>query len=184
MRPPLGLRVGVLDADLGAREALAEVLEAYTITGAGDFYDPGTLTRDNTLISAMADPYYKPQQYYYTDAITDHVIDFMTEHTRKHKVDWRIVDAPIDVYFCAIGVQKGNDALRQKLTETIKALQKRIETQELLFKLRVASSAVRVPSNMPCSSRTSWPISSPVTASALHAWQSCDSRPPRWTPNS
>lgn len=55
------------------------------------------------------------------DAMID-VMDFMTEHTRKHKVDWRIVDAPIDVYFCAIGVQKGNDALRQKLTETIKAL--------------------------------------------------------------
>lgn len=55
------------------------------------------------------------------DAMID-VMDFMTEHTRKHKVDWRIVDAPIDVYFCAIGVQKGNDALRQKLNDTIKAL--------------------------------------------------------------
>jgi len=54
-----------------------------TITGAGDFYDPGTLTRDNTMISPMADPHYKPKQYYYTDAITDHVIDFMTEHGKK-----------------------------------------------------------------------------------------------------
>ena len=55
------------------------------------------------------------------DAMID-VMDFMTEHTRKHKVDWRIVDAPIDIYFCAMGVQKGNDALRLKLNETIKAL--------------------------------------------------------------
>jgi len=55
------------------------------------------------------------------DAMID-VMDFMTEHTRKHKVDWRIVDAPIDVYFCAIGVQKGNDALREKLTGAIKQL--------------------------------------------------------------
>lgn len=55
------------------------------------------------------------------DAMID-VMDFMTEHTRKHKIDWRIVDAPIEVYFCAIGVQKGNDALREKLSGAIKQL--------------------------------------------------------------
>ena len=55
------------------------------------------------------------------DAMID-VMDFMTEHTAKHKVDWRIVDAPIDVYFCGIGVQKGNDTLREKLNGAIKEL--------------------------------------------------------------
>ena len=55
------------------------------------------------------------------DAMID-VMDFMTEHTAKHKVDWRIVDAPIDVYFCGIGVQKGNDALREKLSAAVKEL--------------------------------------------------------------
>ncbi|WP_346308891.1 transporter substrate-binding domain-containing protein [Limnohabitans sp.] len=55
------------------------------------------------------------------DAMID-VMDFMTEHTAKHKVDWRIVDTPIDVYFCAVGVQKGNDALREKLNGAIKEL--------------------------------------------------------------
>jgi polar amino acid transport system substrate-binding protein len=55
------------------------------------------------------------------DAMID-VMDFMTEHTAKHKIDWRIVDAPIDVYFCAVGVQKGNDALREKLNGAIKEL--------------------------------------------------------------
>lgn len=55
------------------------------------------------------------------DAMID-VMDFMTEHTARHKVDWRIVDAPIDVYFCAVGVQKGNDALREKLSGAIKEL--------------------------------------------------------------
>lgn len=55
------------------------------------------------------------------DAMID-VMDFMTEHTAKHKVDWRIVDAPIDVYFCAVGVQKGNDALRERLNGAIKEL--------------------------------------------------------------
>jgi polar amino acid transport system substrate-binding protein len=55
------------------------------------------------------------------DAMID-VMDFMTEHTAKHKIDWRIVDAPIDVYFCAMGIQKGNDALREKLSAAIKEL--------------------------------------------------------------
>lgn len=55
------------------------------------------------------------------DAMID-VMDFMTEHTAKHKIDWRIVDAPIDIYFCAIGVQKGNDALRERLNAAIKEL--------------------------------------------------------------
>ena len=55
------------------------------------------------------------------DAMID-VMDFMTEHTAKHKVDWRIVDAPIEVYFCGIGVQKGNDALREKLSAAVKEL--------------------------------------------------------------
>ena len=55
------------------------------------------------------------------DAMID-VMDFMTEHTLTHKVDWRILDTPIDVYYCAIGVQKGNDALREKLTSAVKTL--------------------------------------------------------------
>lgn len=55
------------------------------------------------------------------DAMID-VMDFMTEHTSRHKIDWRIVDAPIEVYFCAIGVRKGNDALREKLNGAIKEL--------------------------------------------------------------
>jgi polar amino acid transport system substrate-binding protein len=55
------------------------------------------------------------------DAMID-VMDFMTEHTAKHKADWHIVEAPIEVYFCAIGVKKGNDTLREKLNEVIKEM--------------------------------------------------------------
>ncbi len=55
-----------------------------TITGAGSFYDPGTLVRDNTNISPLADPQYQPQRYYYTDAIADHAIRFVQEHEAKH----------------------------------------------------------------------------------------------------
>jgi len=54
-----------------------------TITGAGSFYDPGTLTRDNTMISPFADPEYQPEAFYYTDAISDHAVRFIDEHFRK-----------------------------------------------------------------------------------------------------
>lgn len=51
-----------------------------TITGAGSYFDPGTLTRDNTMISPFADPEYKPSVFYYTDAISDHAVRFIREH--------------------------------------------------------------------------------------------------------
>ena len=54
-----------------------------TITGAGNFYDPGTLTRDNTMISPFADPQYKPEQFYYTDAISDHAVRFIGDHHQQ-----------------------------------------------------------------------------------------------------
>lgn len=63
-----------------------------TITGAGSFYDPGTLTRDNTMISPFADAEYKPDRYYYTDAITDHAVRFVTEHKTKRP------DSPFFLY--------------------------------------------------------------------------------------
>lgn len=55
-----------------------------TITGAGSYFDPCTLVRDNTMISAAADPEYRPASYYYTDAITDHAVRFLGDHAREH----------------------------------------------------------------------------------------------------
>ena len=55
-----------------------------TIHGAGSFYDPSSLVRDNTMISAFADPEYKPPVYYYTDAIADHAVRFLGEHEKDH----------------------------------------------------------------------------------------------------
>jgi arylsulfatase A-like enzyme len=63
-----------------------------TITGAGSFYDPGTLTRDNTMISPAADKEYQPKQYYYTDAISDHAARFIADHHRQTP------DKPLFVY--------------------------------------------------------------------------------------
>jgi arylsulfatase A-like enzyme len=48
-----------------------------TIHGAGSFFDPNSLTRDNTLIAPDAD------DYYYTDAISDNAAKFIDEHDRN-----------------------------------------------------------------------------------------------------
>ena len=63
-----------------------------TIHGAGSFFDPNTLTRDNTLISPYADPEYRPKQYYYTNAIADNAARFITEHQQQH------ADTPFFMY--------------------------------------------------------------------------------------
>jgi arylsulfatase A-like enzyme len=58
-----------------------------TIIGAGDFFDPGMLTRDNSPISPFADPQYHPpagEPYYYTNAISDQTARFITEHHEQH----------------------------------------------------------------------------------------------------
>ena len=55
-----------------------------TIHGAGSFYDPNSLTRDNEQISPYDDPEYKPEQYYYTDAISDHAVRFVADHKQDH----------------------------------------------------------------------------------------------------
>ncbi len=54
-----------------------------TITGAGSFFDPHTLVRDNQLISPFADPEYPGEDYYYTDAISDHATRFIREHDKS-----------------------------------------------------------------------------------------------------
>src|SRR5262249_52903924 len=55
-----------------------------TLTGGGSYYDPGTLTRDNQAISPFADPEYREDPYYYTHALSDHAVRFVTEHQRDH----------------------------------------------------------------------------------------------------
>lgn len=52
------------------------------------------------------------------DAMID-VVDFVGEHMNKHKVDWKVVEAPVSVYYCALGVAKGNYSLRDWLNVVI-----------------------------------------------------------------
>ncbi len=55
-----------------------------TIHGAGSFFDPNTLVRDNSFISPYADAEYRPREFYYTDAINDHGVRFVTEHRERN----------------------------------------------------------------------------------------------------
>jgi arylsulfatase len=51
-----------------------------TIAGGGSFYDPTTLCRQNTLITVANDPEYRPDSYYYTDALSDNAVRFLKQH--------------------------------------------------------------------------------------------------------
>jgi arylsulfatase len=55
-----------------------------TITGGGSFYDPATLTRDNSMVSPLADPEYQPKRFYYTDALSEHAVRFIAQHHQQH----------------------------------------------------------------------------------------------------
>ncbi len=54
-----------------------------TIIGAGSFYDPATLCRENTFITPDNDKAYQPETYYYTDAISDNAVTFLADHARE-----------------------------------------------------------------------------------------------------
>ena len=55
-----------------------------TVIGAGSFFDPATLCRENIYITPENDPAYQPDQFYYTDAITDNALMFLEDHEKAH----------------------------------------------------------------------------------------------------
>ncbi|MGD1979260.1 MAG: arylsulfatase [Akkermansiaceae bacterium] len=56
-----------------------------TIHGAGSLFDPNGLTRGNTFITPENDPGYQPDgTWYYTDAISDNTIKFISSHCKDH----------------------------------------------------------------------------------------------------
>ena len=63
-----------------------------TIHGAGSFFDPNTLVRDQGFISPHSDSEYQPQEFYYTDAINDHAAKYIAEHQK------RAADKPFFLY--------------------------------------------------------------------------------------
>ena len=54
-----------------------------TIHGAGSFFDPNSLTRENKLITPLNDKEYQPDTFYYTHAINDHGVRYIKEHKNK-----------------------------------------------------------------------------------------------------
>lgn len=51
-----------------------------TIIGAGSFWDPATLCRDNQFITPVNDKQYERENYYYTDAISDNAVMYIDDH--------------------------------------------------------------------------------------------------------
>lgn len=105
-----------------------------TIHGAGSFYDPNSLTRDNTLISPYADSEYKPDTFYYTDAINDHATRFVREHADDHSdrpffmyvahtaPHWPMHALEEDIVKYKGRYDKGYDAIRAERVERLKSI--------------------------------------------------------------
>ncbi len=55
-----------------------------TITGAGSFFDPATLCRNNSYVTPENDEAYQPKTFYYTDAISDNAVQFVADHGDRH----------------------------------------------------------------------------------------------------
>jgi arylsulfatase len=53
------------------------------IGGGGSYFEPSSLARDNTPITAHGDPEYQPESYYFTDAVTDQAIHLLAAHHQK-----------------------------------------------------------------------------------------------------
>lgn len=67
-----------------------------TIIGAGSFFDPWTLTRDNQQITPDNDPLYTPDTYHYTDAITANASMFISDHAKSAEA--QAMDKPFFMY--------------------------------------------------------------------------------------
>ncbi|MCP4382135.1 MAG: transporter substrate-binding domain-containing protein [Hyphomicrobiales bacterium] len=64
------------------------------------------------------------------DAMLD-VVDFVGEHMNTHDVAWKVLATPVDVYYCGLGIQKGNYSLRDWLNTAIFELHRDGEVDEM-----------------------------------------------------
>ena len=99
-----------------------------TIHGAGSFYDPNTLTVDNTQIAPWED-------FYYTDAINDYACRYIREHEANHPdtpfflyvahtaPHWPMHALPEDITKYHGRYAKGWDVLRAERYERLKQMQ-------------------------------------------------------------
>jgi arylsulfatase len=54
-----------------------------TLAGAGSYFDPTNLCRQDQLITPLNDPVYHPESFYYTDALADNAVMFLKEHQQE-----------------------------------------------------------------------------------------------------
>ena len=54
-----------------------------TIQGYGSYFDPASLCRGNDFITPENDPEYRPEKFYYTNAIGDNACAFLKQHKEK-----------------------------------------------------------------------------------------------------
>ena len=59
------------------------------------------------------------------------VVDFVGEHMNKHQVKWKVVETPVDVYYCGLGVAKNATGLKDWLNVAIFGLHKRGKVSEI-----------------------------------------------------
>ncbi len=68
------------------------------------------------------------------DAMID-VIDFVGEHMNNYKdTKWKVVETPVDVYFCSVGLAKNSAGLKDWLNVAIFDLHRRGKIDELWLK--------------------------------------------------
>jgi polar amino acid transport system substrate-binding protein len=60
------------------------------------------------------------------------VMDFMGEHMEKHRnTKWKIVEAPVDIYYCGLGVAKNATGLKDWLNVAVFEMHRRGKTAEI-----------------------------------------------------
>ena len=64
------------------------------------------------------------------DGLID-IIDFVGEHMNKHQVKWKVVETPVDVYYCGLGVAKNATGLKDWLNVAIFDLHRKGKVGEL-----------------------------------------------------
>ncbi|TKG93016.1 arylsulfatase [Puteibacter caeruleilacunae] len=92
-----------------------------TLRGSGSFFKPPSLTDGNTLIEAP------DTDYYYTDAITDHVVEYMDDH---------IAAKPEDPFFMYVAYTAPHYPLHAKPEDIAKYRGKYLEGWEKLREQR------------------------------------------------
>ena len=81
------------------------------IGGATNFFEPASLFRDNTPVSPLNDPEYKPDEYYFTTAISDHAVRYIKEHVQSE------ADKPFFMYVAYTAAHWPMQALPQGIAK-------------------------------------------------------------------